>query len=193
MKKFFAVLLSALMLFSLAACGNDDITTSGTDADALAGVKESLDILDTVWATYGDDEKFYAMGGDYSSFVENGPGKCNVSSVDNYAGLLVFPAESAELIDDAASLIHSMNANTFTGAVYHVADTANTEAFIEALRTNIQGNHWMCGFPEKLVISVLGDSYVVAAFGDGSTVDLFQQKLSSCYETINTVCNEPIE
>ena len=190
MKRILAVILAAMMLLACAACGEND--TPDTDTAVLTGVNEALDILNTVWATYGDEEKFFAMGGDYVNNVMDAPGKCDVSSSDNYAGLLVFPADNADMIDDAASLIHAMNANTFTGAVYHVADAANTAVLTEAIKTNIMNNQWMCGFPEKLLIATLGDSYIVTAFGAADIVDNFQQKLVSCYDITTIVCDEPI-
>jgi len=186
MKKILAVILAAMMLLACAACGEKDTPV------VLEGVNEANDILSTVWATYGEEEKFFAMGGDYTNIVDGAPGKCDISSVDNYAGLLVFPADNASMIDDAASIIHAMNANTFTGAAYHVADAANTDALVEAIKTNIMNNQWMCGFPEKLVIATLGEDYIVVAFGAADIVDNFQGKLVSCYAVTNVVCNEAI-
>ena len=44
-------------------------------------------------------------------------------------------------VDQAASLIHMMNQNTFTAAAYHCTDDA--DALATALRDNIQQRQWM--------------------------------------------------
>ncbi len=187
MKRILAVILAALMLLACAACGENDTP----DAPAVE-ITDSLEILNTVWATYGDEEKFFAMGGDYTNIVDGAPGKVDISVADNFAGLLVFPADNAAMIDDAASIIHAMNANTFTGAAYRVADAANTAALVDALKTNIMNNQWMCGFPEKLYIATVGENYIVAAFGAADIVDNFGAKLAECYTAANVVVNEAI-
>ena len=41
--------------------------------------------------------------------------------------MLYIPAENVSMIDEAASLIHAMNANTFTGAAFHLTDAGNAD------------------------------------------------------------------
>ena len=65
-------------------------------------------------------------------------------------------------MDEAASLVHMMNANTFTAAAYHA--TGDTAELAQQLRDNIMQRQWMCGFPDKQVVAVV-DEYVVAVFG----------------------------
>ncbi len=81
------------------------------NADAPA---DSLALLTKVWDSYTDDEKFPAAGGDYETSVDDAPGAFDPSNADNLNFLLTVPTEDASLIDDAASLSHMMNANTFT-------------------------------------------------------------------------------
>ena len=85
------------------------------------------------------------------------------------------------MIDGAASLMHAMNANTFTGAAYHVADAGNLDAFVAAMKGAIESNQWMCGFPEKLIIATLGEDYAVVAFGAADIIDNFKTKLTAAY------------
>ena len=61
MKKFVSMMLSALLLLSLAACG-DKNNASG---DKPAAPTSALNILETVWNTYGEDEKFAVAGGNF--------------------------------------------------------------------------------------------------------------------------------
>ena len=50
------------------------------------------------------------------------------------------------------------------------------------MKTAIQGNQWMCGFPEKLLTAKVTDDYVVVAFGNGEIVETFKGKLAAQYD-----------
>lgn len=78
-----------------------------------------------MWSTYTDDEKFPTSGGDYSeaNSKEDAPGVYDLTdraAVDSALGL----PETAK-VDQAASLVHMMNQNTFTAAAYHCTDDAD--------------------------------------------------------------------
>ncbi len=60
MKRIVSILLCAVLLLSLAACG----ASAPADADDNAPAS-ALELLETVWNSYSDDEKFPAAGGDY--------------------------------------------------------------------------------------------------------------------------------
>jgi len=197
MKKLFALMLVLAMALSMAACApadnNETTTTPTTEAPAptteAAPVAASpLEILETVWAQFGESEKFFVMGGDFENMVDGAPGKVNVSGVDFLTGNLIVPADQTANITDAAAMTHGMNANTFTGAAYAVADA---QAFAAAMQAAIQGNQWICGFPERLLIAEVG-GYVVVVFGHGDAVTPFQSKLTAAYPTTNVLVDEAI-
>jgi len=174
MKKFVSMMLSALLLLSLAACG-DKNNASG---DKPAVPTSALNILETVWNTYGEDEKFAVAGGDFSeaNAREDAPGVFDLKDralVDSELGL---PETAA--VDEAASLVHMMNANTFTAAAYHA--TSDTAELAQQLRDNIMQRQWMCGFPDKLVVAEVGE-YVVTVFGADELVDTFMTHLNGIY------------
>lgn len=173
MKKVIALCLCIVMLVSLCACGK---TTP-----KLEGVEAPVDILSTVWNSFAEEEKFFAMGGDMNNIVDNAPGAFDVADTEALAAQLVCPQDAAAMIDGAASLLHAMNANTFTGAAYHLADAGNLDAFVAAMKDGIQNNQWMCGFPEKLIIATLGEDYAVVAFGAGDIIETFKAKLTAAY------------
>ena len=60
MKRIVSAVLCAVMLFVLTACG----ASAPSDADAAPA--SALELLETVWNSYSDNEKFPAAGGDYS-------------------------------------------------------------------------------------------------------------------------------
>ena len=174
MKKFISLVLAAALAFSLVACG------SKTDdkGDQPYTPASALDLLEKVWSTYTEDEKFPTSGGDYSeaNSKEDAPGVYDLSdraAVDSALGL---PETSK--VDQAASLVHMMNANTFTAAAYHCTD--DPAALATQLRDNIQQRQWMCGFPDKVAVAVVGE-YVVSVFGAEDLVDNFMSHLNGIY------------
>lgn len=117
-------MLAAVLTLSLAACG----TKNDSKGDQPAAPASALDLLEKVWSTYTDDEKFPAAGGDYSetNSKEDAPGVYDLTdraAVDSALGL----PETAK-VDQAASLVHMMNQNTFTAAAYHCTDDADALA-----------------------------------------------------------------
>ena len=103
MKKFLTLLLAAAMTLSLAACGSkNDGNANGGDsqpADALA-------LLNTVWSSYADDDKFAVVGGDYdeANMTEDAPGRFGVEDGDTLDSMLGFPAADADKLDMAEKL-----------------------------------------------------------------------------------------
>lgn len=156
-----------------------------------AAVDDALTILNAIWNTYSDEEKFPAAGGDSEHAVDGAPGSFDVSNADSLSYLLTFPADDASLIDSAASLVHMMNLNTFTCGAFHVADANNVARLADDLRTTIQAKHWMCGFPDKLVIASAGGCLVVL-FGAEDLVNTFRDKLSAAYSDTTVLADAPI-
>lgn len=156
-----------------------------------AAVDDALTILNAIWNTYSDEEKFPAAGGDSEHAVDGAPGSFDASNADSLSYLLTFPADDASLIDSAASLVHMMNLNTFTCGAFHVADTNNVARLADDLRTTIQAKRWMCGFPDKLVIVTVGQS-VLSVYGNEELVNTFRDKLLASYPTAAAVYDEAI-
>lgn len=156
-----------------------------------AAVDDALTILNAIWNTYSDEEKFPAAGGDSEHAVDGAPGSFDVSNADSLSYLLTFPADDASLIDSAASLVHMMNLNTFTCGAFHVADANNVARLADDLRTTIQAKRWMCGFPDKLVIVTVGQS-VLSVYGNEELVNTFRDKLAEAYPDTVIVSEDPI-
>ncbi len=190
MKKFFALMLAAVMALSLVACGgNNDAKDDQPAGDQPAAITSALNLLETVWNDYGEDEKFSVVGGgpDAEQMVEDAPAAFDLTDRSLAQHNLVLP-ESAQ-VDDAASLTHMLNANTFTAAAYHA--TGDVQALAAELRDAIQSNRWMCGFPDKVVVAVR-DEYVAVAFGADDLVDAFAGRLSGIFG-MELVYNEAVQ
>ena len=184
MKKILAFVLAMIMMLSFAACGNSE-PAEGENGRAEVTVGSALEILETVWGEFGEDEKFFAMGGDYDNMVDGAPG--TVTNADYISGVLLVPA-GTEVIE-AAGLVHGMNLNSFTAGAFKVADAA---AFAETMHEAIASAQWMCGFPDKMVIATFGNEYVVAAFGINDAINPFEGYLTSAYPEAEIVYSEAI-
>ena len=187
MKKLIAMFLAALTALSLTACA----AKSGAQPDA-SEIPDALTILNTVWASYSEDEKFPAAGGDYDNSVDGAPGTFDISKADNVEYLLTLPQDKVSLIDGAASLMHMMNANTFTCGAFHPAKAEDADTLAQTLRDAIQDKQWMCGFPDKLVVAKT-DGYVVSLYGDQELVDTFRDKLAAAWTDTEVVFDVAIQ
>ena len=188
MKRIVSILLCAVLLPSLAACG----ASAPADADDNAPAS-ALELLETVWNSYSDDEKFPAAGGDYSeeNMRDGAPGNFSMDDADLLDSSLGFPAAEAGKIDGAASLVHMMNLNTFTCGAFHAANAEDVSSIVEDIHAEISGKHWMCGFPDKLVIVTVGQS-VLSVYGSEELVNTFRDKLLASYPTAAAVYDEAI-
>lgn len=184
MKKMISLVLAAVLVLSLDACGKDNASDGGP-----VKATSALDLLETVWNSYGEDEKFPTVGGAFSDadVKENAPGAYDITDRAEADRVLGLP-ETA-LVDQAASLVHMMNANTFTAAAYHA--TGDTAELAQQLRDNIMQRQWMCGFPDKLVVAEVGE-YVVTVFGADELVDTFMTHLTGIYG-VTAVYDEAIQ
>ncbi|MDE5965987.1 MAG: bacteriocin transport accessory protein [Lachnospiraceae bacterium] len=186
MKKLLTLIMIFCVTLSMTAC-------TEKEADKTNGSESPLALLNTVWDSYDEDERFAAAGGDFSEENSNmeGPGTYSIEDAAALDAALGFPAAAIDKIDSAASLMHMMNGNNFTCGIYHVMDAADMADVTSALESNIQSRQWMCGFPEKLLIMTVGE-YVVGAFGSEELLGTFQSKLTAAYPNAETVCYDPI-
>lgn len=197
MKKALPIVLAVLLMLSLAACGGSgkpsDAGNSSGGEGGGSGIGSALELLTQVWSGYSDDDKFPAIGGDLSEehVTDGAPGIFGVEDADMLDATLGFPAASAGKIDDAASLMHMMNGNTFTCGAFRAADAGDVAGLSAAVRDNVMQRQWMCGFPEKLVI-VTVDNYIVSFFGTGDLTDAFKTQLTAAYPAAEVYCDEPV-
>ena len=190
MKKFVSVILTLTLVLSLAACGSK--TPEATEAVPVENPASALEILENVWAQYGEDEKFPIIGGAMSAPVDNAPGSFDLADEGiNY--LLLVPAEQTGNITEAASMIHMMNTNTFTCAAFKLAEGVTAADFGAAMKDAVMNNQWMCGFPDSLLIRSIGDAYVVVAFGVNDAMTPFETHLTAAYPGMETIASETID
>ena len=195
MKKIISLALVCVMMLSLAACGTkkaEQTTPATTEAPAVT-VESSLAVLESIWALYGEDEKFAVIGGNVESPVDGAPGNYDMAYAENLTWNLLVPADQLANIDEAATMIHMMNANTFTCGVVHLTEGTDAAAFAQVMRDAIQGNMWMCGFPETLTVATVGGEYVLIAFGVNDAMNPFMTHFNEAYADANILFNEAVE
>ena len=198
MKKLIALLMALTMVAMMAACSTGNNETPATDATEtteavnVPTVGSALEVLETIWNAYGEDEKFAIIGGNIENAVDGAPGNYDLAYAENLTYNLLVPAELIANIDDAASMIHMMNANNFTSGVVHLTEGTDVAAFTEAMHTAISTNPWICGFPEKMIVAVIDGSYVLISFGVNDAMNPFEAHLTEVYANAEIIYNEAL-
>ena len=191
MKKLTATVLAFVLVLTLfAGCGKEK--PAETTAPAVELPATALEILENVWAAYGDDEKFAIVGGNIEANIMDAPGNYDMAYAENMTWNLLVPEAQLANITEAASMIHMMNANTFTCGVFRLAEGVTAADFGAAMKDAVLGNQWMCGFPDSVLIRNMGDTYVLVAFGVNDAMTPFEQHLTEVYPDMQTIASEPI-
>ena len=195
MKKKIILLMCTVLMMTLFGCGKSNETPT-PDGDTTVSITvdavDSADLLTKVWNTYDEADKFPIGGGDYENMVMDTVGAFDVTKTEDLDALLGMPAAGAAMIDNAASMMHMMNANTFTAGAYHLQDASLQQDLADLLKDNIMNRQWMCGFPDTLLIASVGDEYIVSAFGNAEIIETFKTKLQEQYEVTEVIYEESL-
>lgn len=220
MKKLTALLMALAMTLTLfAGCatdgGNTDTTgsTAGTTESTEPSQTETqpsaatpgsaLDVLETIWNAFGEDEQFPVYGGDMETHtarqeedetyqIPNGPGTYAMEYIENLPYTIRIPADILPNVDDAATMMHMMLANNFTSGALHLTEGSDVEAITAAIRDELSNTQWMCGFPERYFVAVVGGEYIVVAFGLNDALNPFQEHLTECFPDAVIAYNEDV-
>ena len=198
MKKIIALTLVLVTVFAFAACGKKtDGSETTTTAPQIALPESALVLLNTVWEGFGEEQKFPAMGGNYdedetkNNIVDNAPGKYDLAN-DGMTTVLMVPADNLPQIAEAASLMHGMMANNYTCGAYKLTDGTDAKAFGEAMYKSISEARFLCGAPEAVFVAVLGDGYVVAAYGMTDLMTAMETSMTAAYPGTVVLYNKAI-
>lgn len=220
MKKYLVLALAGVLTLGLVACGKSSkgdimdtlpIEEEGKTTDKEQTAEEveeipseetattALNILESTWSLFSEDEKFPATGGDFDGELREGPGEIDISNVDILDSVYGFPVNCIDKIDEGASLTHMMNLNTFTAACYHVSDNSgpglaeNVRILADDIKVNIMGRQWVCGFPDVVVIYTVGHDYIVTAFGKEDPISSFGDHLEEVFPNTTLLCKEDLQ
>lgn len=192
MKKFISMLLALVMVLALTACGGNASNETEAPAADVEAPANTLEVLENIWALYGDADKFPVMGGNPEGGVMDAPANWDMAYGEGLMSFLQLSSEDIAKIDEAATLIHMMNSNNFTGAVVHLAEGEDAAAFAATAKDGIVNGQWLCGSPEKVIVADLGGNYLLIALGINDAMGPFEGKLSEAYPNASVLYNETI-
>lgn len=181
-KKLLLLLLMATCICTFTACGNTPATNNtNTETNAESNTEETavdisaVDALQKAWELIPEDQAFPCFGGTIEANVENGAGAVPLDDENIFVNTLLIPSEVVEKATEAASLMHMMNSNTFTGGSIKL-DGIDAGDAATKIKDTFKNNQFMCGIPEKIKLATVGN-VVVYAYGDSAIVDLFMDKV----------------
>lgn len=180
------LIIGVICCTSIIGCGSKEI--NGQNTMDISGAD---DILNTIIKEYDEDSKFPIAGGDSAHQVMDKPGNFDLELKDELDAVTGFPAREIENISEAATMIHMLNANIFTGAAYKLKDV-DREILTESIRNNFSNRQWICGAPETLLIMSVND-YLIVAFGEDKLINSFESNAKKALNGIEVIANEPIE
>lgn len=191
MKKTVILFLAAIMSLTLWGCGGRGTVEEGQNTEE-SQYAQALDVLNEVVNVYAEEELFSIYGGDQENAVMDAPGRFDISKTEELEASLGLPEELFDDIDDAASMVHMMNANTFTGAVYHLKDSTDLDTFADTVEANILAKQWLCGQPDTLLILNVDGGYVITAYGEAGIMQTFKDNALSALNGAKVIAEAPI-
>ena len=100
-------------------------------------------------ATFPEEDRFPAAGGDEAHDTTDGPGAFDINAYGESFRYQTLVDENltGKLTGDAATLIHMMNTNTFCSAVMELKNAGEASSFGEIYKEIVQGNQLDVRFP----------------------------------------------
>ena len=171
-------------------------TTEATEEVILGSATDAVEVLKAVMNGYntthaGTDFELHVVGGGYENSNWEGPDVVPAADTAYMGDVLLVPEAELANIEATASAMHSMMINNFCAGAYNLVEGADVAAFATAMQAAIQGNQWVCGFPEQLVIADVGGC-VIVVYGNGQIVEKFSTAISETYPSTTVLVNEAI-
>lgn len=188
MKRMTMLFMIFIMMVSLSGCGGKQTGQDGAESRYA----DSLEVLSEVVKVYEENDLFAMYGGDQENAVMDAPGKFDISKTQELENVLAFPQDQISNIEDAASMAHLMNANTFTGAAYRLKEGADPNAFADSAKSSILATQWICGQPDTLLIIDVDGRYVITAYGQAEIMEIFKNNALKALEGAQVITEAPI-
>lgn len=218
MKKLLMLFLTVVMVAAaLSGCRMGSTPTDGTNATELTNATQpttqptqaptdptqtepqlsgsadssSAKLLEAIWSSYGEEDRFASYGGTVENSVADAPGDLDMTNTEELTSKYLLPQSVLEQVENGASLVHLMNNNIFTAAAFGMQQDADLKTAAKALRDNLQKTQWICGQPDRLLVAQV-DGHLVMAFAAKEAMDTFQQKLQAVYPSANILYDEAV-
>lgn len=151
----------------------------------------SAQILTKIWAEYAENERFAAYGGTVEHSINDAPGDLDMTNAEEITSKYLLPEDQLASVQSGASLVHLMNNNIFTAAVFALKEGTDVRNAAKALRDNIQKTQWICGQPDLMMVAQV-DGHLLMAFGAKDSMEIFRQKLKAVYPDTTVIYDEAV-
>lgn len=189
MKKKMTICLICFLLTTLSGCGKSKDPASKGENPKYA---QAVDVLRTVADAYTNEEQFAMYGGDHEHAVMDEPGTFDISKIQEMEEALGLPSGLATELEDAASMVHMMNGNVFTGAAYRLREGTDQNDFAQAVKAALMEKQWLCGQPDTMLVLSVDPTYVVTAYGEADMIKTFKAKSMSALNEAKILMEAPI-
>ena len=216
LKKLIALMMAFAIVASFAACGakNETENTPETTTMPEEGVaideniagtlgntgdykpqidsnSTALELLEPIWMGLGGEHQPAAYGGHFSEEYSSGPATYELTYADELANVLMLPADKMDSVEDAATVVHLLNANSMTAGVVKLKEGTDVKAFADAVADRITNNQWICGFPEWMSVVQINDNFLFIAYGVYDLVAPMVENMDSSWNT-KELYNRPL-
>lgn len=192
MKRAIVFILTAAILFSLSGCGAGQDSSEPKQENQTSEYTEPLEILNEITAIYGEDDLFAMYGGNQENAVMDAPGKFDITKTEELENTFGLPKDQFSNIEDAASMVHMMNGNTFTGIVYRLKDGVDINDFADSVKASVLEKQWICGQPDTFLIVNVDGSYVITAYGEAGIMEVFKNNALSALGGAEVITETPV-
>lgn len=208
MKKTTIAAIMAITVLTLGACGKAPATQAPTQAPVATEAPQATstpvpteapkqfadckELLDKIYDAHSDDFRYPVAGGSEDNISYEGPAIFTLGTGEALDAMTGFPVAEIAKIDQAATAMHAMNANTFTAGAYHLTNVSDASALAKAIASNIQNRMWVCGCPERLIV-IQVDDVLISAFGFQDIVEYFRDTTSSTFQNVTVLVEENIQ
>lgn len=171
--KFYKILIAFLLMSTtLFGCSKGTDKKESKYADALTVLQEARN-------AYSEEERFSIAGGDMEHAVMDAPGKFDISKKEELISVLHISETMFNDIEDCATMVHMMNANTFSAGAFRLKDGSDVNRFADDWINELSNVQWMCGQPETLLIVQVDDQYVIVAYGIDELIQVFKKNVQT--------------
>ncbi len=180
---------------SAEATGENEVAenteTAGSSEEAETVVMtDTVTVLETIWDTYAEDEKFYVVGG--LDMTSDGPAAVDLTDTEMLDIMCHIPEEQAGYLTEAAMFSNAMNGVEFTAVCAMAGDEKDVDSAIAAIREaviNYEG--YFPKAPDALEI-VHSGKFIIYFFGNEDSVATFDKHMLEVYANVTVDCSEKI-
>ena len=191
MKRKPVCLLMLLLFGSISGCtkvpAERTLLPSGFTAAAVLQRQEgtaqthSGEILGKIWDNHTAGEQFLVFGGVPEKAVPGAPGDLETEDKAMLEARYFLTPELCACIAEGAAMEHLLNRHVFCSAVFRLAEAVDTEDYARKLCESLEEASWQDRAPQRFLIAIPEEGFVLVAFGQEKTMDTFLIRMSQTF------------